>query len=215
MWFTEVTGLEAVIPQLDVLYMTRIQRERFVDPLEYEALQGRLRPHPAEAGPGEEGTAGHAPPCPGWMKLPSTWTTIPGRSTSSRPATECTPAWPCSPIWPTRSGKNRSRWKSASSRCAPTPTASPRPSTTCLPGEAERRRGLLRLLRQGAAVKGGTTSAGHGDIAFCLDFFPILHILNAIHSDEGKEYPRGRCREGRMVQRPSGGAGKVVPELRA
>ena len=39
------------------------------------------------------------------MKLPSTWTTIPGRSTSSRPATECTPAWPCSPIWPTRSGK--------------------------------------------------------------------------------------------------------------
>ena len=53
--------------------------------------------------------------------------------TSSRPATECTPAWPCSPIWPTRSGKSRSRWKSASSRRAPTPTASPRPSTTCLP----------------------------------------------------------------------------------
>ena len=29
------------------------------------ALQGRLRPHPAEAGPGEEGAAGHAPPAPG------------------------------------------------------------------------------------------------------------------------------------------------------
>ena len=40
MWFTEVTGLEAVIPQLDVLYMTRIQRERFVDPLEYERNKG-------------------------------------------------------------------------------------------------------------------------------------------------------------------------------
>jgi len=38
--FTEVTGLEAVIPQLDVLYMTRIQRERFVDPLEYERCKG-------------------------------------------------------------------------------------------------------------------------------------------------------------------------------
>ena len=119
MWFTEVTGLEAVIPQLDVLYMTRIQRERFVDPLEYERCKGvyvltRRKLDRAK-------------------KLPSTWTTIPGRSTSSRPATECTPAWPCSPIWPTRSGKNRSRWKSASSRCAPTPTASPRPSTTCLP----------------------------------------------------------------------------------
>jgi hypothetical protein len=50
---------------------------------------------------------------------------------------------------------------------------------------------------------------------FALTFFPILHILNAIHSDEGKEYPRGRCREGPDGARPSGGAGKVVPELRA
>ena len=40
MWFTEVTGLESAIPQLDVLYMTRIQRERFVDPLEYERNKG-------------------------------------------------------------------------------------------------------------------------------------------------------------------------------
>ena len=40
MWFTEVTGLESVIPQLDVLYMTLIQRERFVDPLEYERNKG-------------------------------------------------------------------------------------------------------------------------------------------------------------------------------
>lgn len=39
-WFTEVTGLESVIPQLDVLYMTRIQKERFVDPLEYERNKG-------------------------------------------------------------------------------------------------------------------------------------------------------------------------------
>ena len=39
-WFTEVTGLEAIMPQLDVLYMTRIQKERFVDPLEYERNKG-------------------------------------------------------------------------------------------------------------------------------------------------------------------------------
>lgn len=38
--FVEVTSLEATIPQLDVLYMTRIQRERFVDPLEYDRLKG-------------------------------------------------------------------------------------------------------------------------------------------------------------------------------
>ena len=38
--FLEVTGLDPVIPQLDVLYMTRIQRERFIDPLEYERCKG-------------------------------------------------------------------------------------------------------------------------------------------------------------------------------
>ncbi len=35
-----VTGLDVTMPQLDVLYMTRIQRERFVDPLEYERHRG-------------------------------------------------------------------------------------------------------------------------------------------------------------------------------
>lgn len=40
MWFVEVTGLEPVIPNLDVLYMTRIQRERFSDLLEYERVKG-------------------------------------------------------------------------------------------------------------------------------------------------------------------------------
>ena len=40
MKFVEVTGLEAVIPMLDVLYMTRIQRERFLDPLAYERNRG-------------------------------------------------------------------------------------------------------------------------------------------------------------------------------
>ncbi len=40
MWNVEVTGLEPVIPQLDVLYMTRVQRERFVDPMEYERNKG-------------------------------------------------------------------------------------------------------------------------------------------------------------------------------
>ncbi|NLD88049.1 MAG: aspartate carbamoyltransferase [Clostridiales bacterium] len=38
--FFEITGLDPIIPVLDVLYMTRIQRERFVDPLEYERLKG-------------------------------------------------------------------------------------------------------------------------------------------------------------------------------
>ena len=37
--YTEVTSLEDAIPELDVLYMTRIQRERFDDPEEYERLK--------------------------------------------------------------------------------------------------------------------------------------------------------------------------------
>lgn len=38
--YIEVTNMEASMPRLDVLYMTRIQRERFADPLEYERLKG-------------------------------------------------------------------------------------------------------------------------------------------------------------------------------
>ena len=37
--YAEDTSLEAALGQLDVLYMTRIQRERFADPLEYERLK--------------------------------------------------------------------------------------------------------------------------------------------------------------------------------
>ena len=37
--YTEVESLEEAMPELDVLYMTRIQRERFDDPAEYERLK--------------------------------------------------------------------------------------------------------------------------------------------------------------------------------
>ncbi len=37
--YEETACLEEVIPQLDILYMTRIQRERFDDPAEYERLK--------------------------------------------------------------------------------------------------------------------------------------------------------------------------------
>ncbi len=39
MMFTETASLEGALPALDVLYMTRIQRERFDDPSEYERLK--------------------------------------------------------------------------------------------------------------------------------------------------------------------------------
>lgn len=37
--YTEVTSLEDAMPELDILYMTRIQRERFDNPEEYERLK--------------------------------------------------------------------------------------------------------------------------------------------------------------------------------
>ena len=37
--YTEVTSMEDAMPELDVLYMTRIQRERFDDPYDYERLK--------------------------------------------------------------------------------------------------------------------------------------------------------------------------------
>ena len=37
--YTETVDLEAALPELDILYMTRIQRERFADPYEYEHLK--------------------------------------------------------------------------------------------------------------------------------------------------------------------------------
>jgi len=37
--YTEVESMEEAMPQLDILYMTRIQRERFDDPAEYDRLK--------------------------------------------------------------------------------------------------------------------------------------------------------------------------------
>ncbi len=58
--FVEVTNLEATMPQLDVLYMTRIQRERFTDPLEHELAQGRLHSQSRKASDGKEGSSYYA-----------------------------------------------------------------------------------------------------------------------------------------------------------
>jgi aspartate carbamoyltransferase catalytic subunit len=40
---TEKTGLEKIVPLVDVLYMTRIQKERFPDPAEYAKVKGVYR----------------------------------------------------------------------------------------------------------------------------------------------------------------------------
>ena len=40
---TEKTSLENIVPQVDVLYVTRIQKERFPDPAEYMKVKGTYR----------------------------------------------------------------------------------------------------------------------------------------------------------------------------
>jgi len=39
----ETNDLSSILPELDVLYITRIQKERFADPLEYEKVRGSYR----------------------------------------------------------------------------------------------------------------------------------------------------------------------------
>ncbi len=41
--FEETTDIENVLPYLDVLYVIRIQKERFPDPMEYERVRGSYR----------------------------------------------------------------------------------------------------------------------------------------------------------------------------
>jgi aspartate carbamoyltransferase catalytic subunit len=41
--WVETEDLDAVLPEVDVVYQTRIQKERFTDPKEYNALKGIYR----------------------------------------------------------------------------------------------------------------------------------------------------------------------------
>ncbi len=41
-WFKEVDSLERIVAQVDVLYQTRVQKNRFADEVEYERLKGAL-----------------------------------------------------------------------------------------------------------------------------------------------------------------------------
>ncbi|MEE4177940.1 MAG: aspartate carbamoyltransferase [Bacteroides sp.] len=43
--YYQYTDMEEVIPKADILYMTRIQRERFSDPLEYERIKNSYNLH--------------------------------------------------------------------------------------------------------------------------------------------------------------------------
>ncbi|MFR8331928.1 MAG: hypothetical protein ACLU9S_05815 [Oscillospiraceae bacterium] len=50
------------MPELGILYMTRVQRERFFNEEDYLPLEGQLHPHPREAGTKQDLPILH--PCP-------------------------------------------------------------------------------------------------------------------------------------------------------
>ena len=130
MWNVEVTGLEPVIPQLDVLYMTRVQRERFVDPMEYERNKGIYILNRAKLDRARKDLL-VMHPLPRVDEITVDVDDDPRAVYFTRPGTACSPGCPCWPTWPTRSGWTPAPWRSAPAPCATTPTASPSRSSIC------------------------------------------------------------------------------------
>jgi aspartate carbamoyltransferase catalytic subunit len=89
--YIEISNLESTLPQLDVLYMTRIQRERFAD-LKTRAAQksyvlNRRKLQMAKS----DCLVMH--PLPDWTKLHVTLTTILAQSILSRRGMVCLSGW--------------------------------------------------------------------------------------------------------------------------
>ena len=76
--YEEVTDLEAAMPELDILYMTRVQRERFFNEEDYLRLKDSYILDPKKL----------------TTRSVLLWITIPGPAISSRCSTANTCAWP-------------------------------------------------------------------------------------------------------------------------
>lgn len=72
--YYEHTELDEVIDQADILYMTRVQRERFADPLEYEKVKNVYILKNAMVGKCQRKYAYITSSAPASMKLTSMWT---------------------------------------------------------------------------------------------------------------------------------------------
>ena len=84
---------EETIADADILYMTRVQRERFTDLMEYERvknvyiLRNKMLEHTRP-------TYASCTRCPASTKFRTTWTTIPKLTISSKPKMASMPAKP-------------------------------------------------------------------------------------------------------------------------
>ena len=90
--YEQTTDLEAVMPQLDILYMTRVQRERFFNEEDYLRLKDSYILTPESSGRRSRICAS-CTRCPASTRSPSPSTTTPEPATSSRSKTAATSAW--------------------------------------------------------------------------------------------------------------------------
>ena len=90
--FCEVDSIDEVLPELDVLYMTRIQRERFVTAEEYANLEGNYQLTAEKMKRAKKDMLVLHSRCRVLMRLHRTWMMIRVRSTSARRGSAC--SWP-------------------------------------------------------------------------------------------------------------------------
>ena len=88
----EVRDMEEVMPQLDILYMTRVQRERFFNEEDYVRLKDSYVLTKEKLDLGKKDLA-VLHPLPRVNEIAPKWTTIPALCTLSRPGAACLSAW--------------------------------------------------------------------------------------------------------------------------
>ena len=93
----ETHDVADVIENADVLYVTRVQKERFSDLAQYEEVKELLRDHAGADGRRPRKRWSSCIPCPASAKSATPSTTTRAPPTSARCATACTSAWRC---WP-------------------------------------------------------------------------------------------------------------------
>ena len=100
---SESTDLAAAMRESDVVYMTRIQRERFTDPAEYERLKGSYVLDMAMVRQAKRGII-VLHPLPRVDEIATEVMPTRARPTSARRSMACSSAWPC---WPWSPGESR------------------------------------------------------------------------------------------------------------
>ena len=91
--YQEVDNLDEAMPKLDILYMTRVQKERFFNEEDYIRLKDSyILDNKKMQLPRRICTS--CTPFPESTRSPWRWTRIPGPPISARPNTGCTCGWP-------------------------------------------------------------------------------------------------------------------------